>query len=165
MALKANPQQVREWQQRSRTRLTTHAPLRCRKPMKKRGGKPEVGSIRDLERQLEELTRKVVHRYEKVSFTSGRQGTLGDPLELSHLFGRALRPTRWDVQPDGNCHLQLRSENSAHNNDKSIYRKVRGRLVLLRSGELKVHLTLPPLLNSIELPSRLAKLRMLISRN
>lgn len=97
------------------------APLRCRSSMKRRGGKPESGSIKDLERRLDELTRRVLRQDETVSFTSGRRGTADDPLEVSHLFGRALRPTRFDCHPDGNCHMMTHSENQAHNDDKSVY--------------------------------------------
>lgn len=103
MSLKVDPEKAREWQQRSRTRLATHAPLRCRKPMRKRGGKPEVGSVRDLENTLDALVRKVLPLSEGVCFTDGRPGTTSDPLEVSHLFGRAKRPTRFDVHPEGNA--------------------------------------------------------------
>jgi hypothetical protein len=109
-------------------RRTERAPmLRCQRPMKTRSrmkarSHPEAGAIRDLENTLDDLTRKVLRQDERVSFTSGRRGTANDPLEVSHLFGRALRPTRFDCHPDGNCHMQTRSENQAHNSDKSIYR-------------------------------------------
>lgn len=85
-------------------------------------GKPRPGSVRDLENILDDLTRKVIHAQEKVSFTSGLSGTADDPLEVSHLIGRSFRPTRWDVHPEGNCHLQRKSENEHHNKDKSVYR-------------------------------------------
>lgn len=91
-----------------------------RKRMKSRGT-PEAGSVRDLENQLDELVRKVLPLSESVCFTDGRPGTQNDPLEVSHLFGRAQRPTRFDVHPDGNNHLQHHSCNSKHNDDKSIY--------------------------------------------
>lgn len=91
-----------------------------RKPLKPRST-PEAGTIKKLEQTLDDLTRKVLREDERVSFTSGKAGTAADPLELSHLFGRAMRPTRFDVHPEGNCHMMTRSENQAHNNDKSIY--------------------------------------------
>jgi hypothetical protein len=140
--LTSNPDQVRAWQERSRRRMVTRAPLRCRprgdlsgtlsseaygldsKPRKamKKYSTPDPESTKGLEKTLDDLTRKVLRQDERVSFTSGRCGTAEDPLEVSHLFGRALRPTRFDCHPDGNCHMQLRSENQAHNNDKSVYR-------------------------------------------
>lgn len=85
-------------------------------------GKPRPGSFRDLENKLDDLVRKILRRDEQVSFTSGLRGTADDPLEVSHLFGRALRPVRFDVHLDGNCHMMRKSENAAHNNDKSTYR-------------------------------------------
>lgn len=82
---------------------------------------PEAGSVRELENQLDDLTRRVVRLHEMTCFTDGRRGTPDDPLELSHLFGRAQRPTRFDVHPEGGNHTQHRSCNQRHNNDKSIY--------------------------------------------
>lgn len=83
--------------------------------------KPQVG-VRDLERTLDDLTRKVLRQDERVCFTDGRRGTADDPLEVSHLFGRAFRPTRFDVHPDGNNHMMHRFCNRQHNEDQSIYR-------------------------------------------
>lgn len=91
-----------------------------RKRMKSRSN-PEEGSIKALEQQLDDLTRRVMRSHELVCFTDGRPGIPDDPLELSHLFGRAQRPTRFDVHPDGGNHMQHRSCNQRHNDDKSIY--------------------------------------------
>ena len=108
--------------------MATRAPLKCRRPMKrsskpmKSRGKPRPGSFRDLENTLDALVRKVLHREQKVCFTDGRPGTESDPLEVSHLFGRAMRPTRFDVFPGGNNSLQHRTCNQRHNSNKSIYR-------------------------------------------
>lgn len=92
-----------------------------RKPIKQY--RPAIkGTVKDLERQLDDLTRCVLRSDEGVCFTDGRRGMKDDPLELSHLFGRSLRPSRFDVHREGNCHLQHRSCNSRHNDDKSTYR-------------------------------------------
>jgi hypothetical protein len=91
-------------------------------PMKSRST-PAPGSVRDLENTLDELVRQVLHRDQKACFTDGRPGTDNDPLEVSHLFGRAMRPTRFDVFPGGNNCLMHKSCNNRHNDDKSIYRQ------------------------------------------
>ena len=96
------------------------------KPSKKRmksQSEPAPGSVGELENTLDDLVRKVLHMDQKVCFTDGRPGTADDPLEVSHLFGRAMRPTRFDVFPGGNNSLQHRSCNQQHNDDKSTYRK------------------------------------------
>lgn len=126
--LKSDPEKTRAWYERSRRRLATHSPLHCHQPMKrstkpmKSKGKPRPGSFRDLERQLDDLVRRVLHKEQNVCFTDGRPGTESDPLEVSHLFGRAMGPTRFDVHPAGNNSLMHRSCNRRHNSNKSIYR-------------------------------------------
>lgn len=109
-------------------RMATRSPLKSHKPMSrgtkrmKSRGKPDPNSVRGLENTLDDLVRKVLHRDQKVCFTDGRPGTEDDPLEVSHLFGRAMRPTRFDVFPGGNNCLMHKSCNNRHNDDKSIYR-------------------------------------------
>lgn len=122
--MKANPDTQRDWQQRSRQPLARNTPLSRGGRMRSRGGKPEVGSVRDLERTLDDLVRQVLHQTESVCFTDGRPGTADDPLEVSHLFGRSKRPTRFDCHPDGNNHLMHRSCNGCHNSNRSIYLNV-----------------------------------------
>lgn len=125
MTLKSNPETTRAWKERSRRRLVSRAPLHCRalKPGRLKSYRPAAkGTRKDLERILDNLTRKVLRQAEPVSFTSGKRGTEGDPLEVSHLFGRTLTPVTFDYHPEGNCHMMRRSENSAHNDDKSVYR-------------------------------------------
>lgn len=85
-------------------------------------GKPAPGSVRDLENILDGLVRDVLRKLEPVCFTCNRPGTPENPLELSHLLTRTWRPTRWDVMPDGNNHMQHRSENQAHEANPSVYR-------------------------------------------
>jgi hypothetical protein len=82
----------------------------------------EKGSIRILESVLDDLVRKVLHREQRVCFVDGLPAKPGDPLEISHYFGRARRPTRFDVHPGGNNVLMHRSCNALHNHDKSNYR-------------------------------------------
>ncbi len=121
-SLRTDPAKVKAWQDRSRRRLVTRSPLKCRKPMSKKAKKPEKGSVKDLEQTLDVLTREVLRQDERVCFTDGKPGSAADLLQLSHLFGRAQRPTRFDVHIDGNNHMMHESCNNRHNEDKSIYR-------------------------------------------
>lgn len=122
------PQSFVEALQRQTAKRTARAPLKCRQPMSrgtkrmKSRGKPDPNSVRGLENVLDDLVRKVLPLDESVCFTDGRRGTPADPLTVSHLFGRAQRPTRFDVHLEGNNHLMHASCNSQHNDDKSIYR-------------------------------------------
>lgn len=102
------------------------SPLRSRHPMTRtrmKVNKPREGSVKDLERQLDDLTRRVVLTDETVCFTCRTPGTESDPLELSHLFTRTWRPTRWDVHPEGNCHAQHKSCNNRHEYRPETYEK------------------------------------------
>lgn len=122
--LRSDPEKTRAWKDRSRRRIALHSPLSgggCLKRSKIHTGKPKPSSVRDLERQLDSLVRKILRQDERVCFTDGCRGTPADPLEVSHLFGRSQRPTRFDVHPEGNNHLQHHSCNQKHNRDKSIY--------------------------------------------
>lgn len=40
-------------------------------------------------------------------------GSLSQPT-CSHIFTRAFKSTRWDIEPDGNCHCQCWSCNFRH---------------------------------------------------
>lgn len=105
----------------NRAKRTPQGLRKPRKPLKQH--RPAIkGSVKDLERQLDELVRRVLRQDERVCFTDGKRGTADDPLQVSHLFGRSQRPTRFDVHHDGNNHMMHESCNNRHNDDKSIYR-------------------------------------------
>jgi hypothetical protein len=78
---------------------------------------PVKDSRRDLERILDDLTRKIVLAQEFKCFTC--RATEG--LQCGHLFTRSWRPTRWDVTPDGNCHVQCWPCNSLHEEEPHHY--------------------------------------------
>lgn len=101
----------------------SRAPLKCRRPMSRRGGKPEVGSVKDLENQLDELVRRVLRREQDRCFTCGTRGSQDNPLQVSHLFTRAWRPTRFDVHPGGNNCMMCKRCNERHEADPMPYRK------------------------------------------
>ena len=146
--LKTDPAKTRRWQQQSRNPLKRKSSLRQNRPVPLGVGnesnrailaslgahrprkaikqhRPALkGSVKDLERQLDGLTREVLRQDERVCFTDGKPGRPDDPLQVSHLFGRSQRPTRFDVHVDGNNHMMHESCNNRHNDDKSIYRDV-----------------------------------------
>jgi len=51
-----------------------------------------------------------------IRYRDGRCVTCGttQALTCSHLFGRARLNTRWDTEPDGNCHAQCAMCNQQH---------------------------------------------------
>ena len=78
---------------------------------------PREDSTRDLESQLDALTRKIVVRDAKICFSCGQGPREGDPFENGHLFTRTWRSTRWEVNQlirGANCQPQHRSCNQAH---------------------------------------------------
>lgn len=78
---------------------------------------PEPGSVRDLERILDALTREIVLRQESKCFTCPATTN----LQCGHLFERRHRGTRWDVAPNGNNHAQCSNCNGLHEEMPYIY--------------------------------------------
>ena len=124
--LTSDPEKVRNWQMRSRKRLATHAPIGCRSQMKRTKmttSKPRPGSVRDLEQQLDDLVRKILRREQDRCFVCGTRGSQGNPLQVSHLFTRTWRPTRFDVHAGGNNCMMCARCNQRHEADPVPYRK------------------------------------------
>lgn len=93
-------------------------------PMKRsrmRHNPPVKGSVRDLERTLDDLTRQIVLLQEKKCFTC--PATSG--LQCGHLFTRTWRSVRWEVEGLGpvgaNCHAQCSLCNKTHEGVPQIY--------------------------------------------
>lgn len=107
---------------RGTSQLTRSRMKQGRKRMKSRG-KPEAGSVRDLENQLDELVRRVLRREQEFCFTCGTRGSENNPLQVSHLFTRTWRPTRFDVHPGGNNCMMCKRCNENHEADPMPYRQ------------------------------------------
>lgn len=95
---------------------------RSSKKIKSRG-KPKPGSVRDLENQLDDLVRQILRREQAACFTCGTSGSPENPLQVSHLFTRTWRPTRFDVHPGGNNCMMCKRCNDRHESDPVPYRK------------------------------------------
>jgi 5-methylcytosine-specific restriction endonuclease McrA len=44
-----------------------------------------------------------------------------DQPECGHIFTRGAMSTRWDIEPDGNCHCQCHACNAKHEEDPAAY--------------------------------------------
>jgi hypothetical protein len=100
--LTSNPDQVRAWQERSRRRMVTRAPLRCRTAMK-RGGRLKAKP----DPKMTAWTKAVKERdgnecqAQKFSGMSAYEFTgllCGGPIDAHHIAERSLRPDlKYDV--------------------------------------------------------------------
>lgn len=81
--------------------------------------KPErrPGSTRWLEDELDAVVRLILPLIETCCFTCGTTKR----LQVSHLFERRHRHTRWDTDPQGNNHLMCKQENANHENHPEVY--------------------------------------------
>lgn len=86
-----------------------------------------LGSTRWVEAQLDDLTRKILHLIESSCFTCGST----KELQVSHLFERRHRHTRWNTTEQGNNHLQCPKCNCQHEAFPEKYRN----MYTLRFGE------------------------------
>lgn len=86
--------------------------LRAIHPYRKKPARPF--STRYLEARLDELVSQIVRLRGAGCVTCPARTN----LTCSHLFSRYFRPTRFDIEPGGNCLVQCFSCNEAHNNNK-----------------------------------------------
>lgn len=68
-------------------------------------------------KKLDSLVSKIVRSQETACIICG--GT--EYLQCGHLFSRRHHSTRWDIEPEGNCHTQCGRCNIRHNKDQSPY--------------------------------------------
>lgn len=76
-----------------------------------------VMSTKYLEDELDAIVRLILPLMESSCFTCGTTKN----LQVSHLFERRHRLTRWDTSPEGNNHLMCDGENANHENHPEIY--------------------------------------------
>ena len=74
-------------------------------------------SKRWYEEHLDDLVRQILRLLETYCVTCGANWN----LEVSHLFGRAMPATRYDIEADGNNHMQCRGCNRLHNSNHQPY--------------------------------------------
>lgn len=70
-------------------------------------------SVRWLEDKLDDLTSQIVRMRGRGCVTCPAVTR----LTCGHIFTRTWRSTRWDIAPDGNCHVQCERCNNAHEGD------------------------------------------------
>jgi len=70
-----------------------------------------------LKKKLDTIHSKLIRSIEKSCVVCGSQ----EMLQCGHLFTRAALSTRWDIEPDGNCHSQCASCNYRHEHDSYPY--------------------------------------------
>ncbi len=68
-------------------------------------------------KRIDELHRMVLRRREKACYVCG-----GEPHDVAHLFVRSKLATRFDVAPDGNCHMLCRGCHMRDHNGDSLYK-------------------------------------------
>lgn len=76
-----------------------------------------VMSTKYLEDELDAIVRLILPLMESACFTCGATKN----LQVSHLFERRHRLTRWDTSPEGNNHLMCKQENANHENHPEVY--------------------------------------------
>lgn len=77
----------------------------------RKNAKPKrLYSVRWLEDALDDLTSKIIRVRGAGCVTCPARTR----LTCSHIFTRTWRPTRWDISPDGNCHVQCENCNNAN---------------------------------------------------
>lgn len=96
MTLKSDPQRTREWQQRSRKRLATRAPMKGQgriKPRRYSKTSEDGDPRRTIKDECDQIVRDIVALRDRTCVTCPE--TKG--LHVGHLFRRGLERTRWDL--------------------------------------------------------------------
>lgn len=76
-------------------------------------------SVRWLEDKLDDLTSQIIRARNPRCILCGSVVQ----LENGHLFTRTWRPTRWDLEVDGNCHTLCHKCNMEHEGNPAPFRK------------------------------------------
>lgn len=116
------PSSSTKWNGLRRTRMRQKLPhdriQRLRKLCGNISAPPKEGTRRWLKARLDQLTAQIV------KVRDGHRCVICGSafmIDCGHIYTRGHLPTRWDIQPNGNCHAQCRDCNTRHINRPEIY--------------------------------------------